>query len=131
MTAPILTTILFVPLILLILSGRGDNLIAGYNTASEKEREQFNMKRLRLVIAGILLATLILFWISVLMNDKDPYKFIVLIGMFPICFIGIILANTWAKKKKLLLLPHTELTSAILLVIEKNMAIRKPQKIFW
>ena len=99
MTAPILTTILFVPLILLILSGRGDNLIAGYNTASEKEREQFNMKRLRLVIAGILLATIILFWIPILMNDKEPYKFIVLIGMFPVCFIGIILANTWAKKK--------------------------------
>lgn len=99
MTAPILTTILFVPLILLILSGRGDNLIAGYNTASEKEREQYHIKRLRLVIAGILLATTILFWIPILMNDKDPYKFIVLIGMFPVCFIGIILANTWAKKK--------------------------------
>lgn len=61
MTAPILTTILFVPLILLILSGRGDNLIAGYNTASEKEREQYHIKRLRLVIAGIMLATIILF----------------------------------------------------------------------
>ena len=99
MTAPILTTILFVPLILLILSGRGDNLIAGYNTASEKEREQYHIKRLRLVIAGILLATTILFWIPILMNNKDPYKLIVLIGMFPVCFIGIILANTWAKKK--------------------------------
>ena len=99
MTAPILTTILFVPLILLILSGRGDNLIAGYNTASEKEREQYHIKRLRLVIAGIMLATIILFWIPILMNDKDPHKLIVLIGMFPVCFIGIILANTWAKKK--------------------------------
>ena len=99
MTAPILTTILFVPLILLILSGRGDNLIAGYNTASEKEREQYHIKRLRLVIAGIMLATTILFWIPILMNNKDPYKLIVLIGMFPVCFIGIILANTWAKKK--------------------------------
>ena len=99
MTAAIFTTIVITPLLLLILSGRGDNLIAGYNTASEKEREQFNMKRLRLVIAGIILATIILIWISILMNDKDPYKFIVLIGMFPICFIGIILANTWAKKK--------------------------------
>ena len=78
---------------------RGDNLIAGYNTASEKEREQYHIKRLRLVIAGIMLATIILFWIPILMNDKDPHKLIVLIGMFPICFIGIILANTWAKKK--------------------------------
>lgn len=99
MTAAIFTTIVITPLLLLILSGRGDNLIAGYNTATKEEREQFNMKRLRLVIAGILLATIILFWIPILMNDKDPYKFIVLIGMFPICFIGIILANTWAKKK--------------------------------
>ena len=44
MTAPILTTILFIPLTLLILSGRGDNLIAGYNTATKEEREQFNQK---------------------------------------------------------------------------------------
>ena len=99
MIAAIFTTIVITPLLLLIISGRGDNLIAGYNTASKKEREQFNIKRLRLVIVSILLATIILFWISILMNDKDPYKFIVLIGMFPICFIGIILANTWAKKK--------------------------------
>ena len=99
MIAAIFTTIVITPLLLLILSGHGDNLIAGYNTATKEEREQFNMKRLRLVIAGILLATIILFWIPILMNDKDPYKFIVLIGMFPICFIGIILANTWAKKK--------------------------------
>ena len=99
MTAPILTTILFVPLILLILLGRGDNLIAGYNTASKEEREQFNLKRLRWVIAGIMLATIILFWIPILTNDKDPHKLIVPIGMLPICIIGIILANTWAKKK--------------------------------
>jgi len=99
MTVAIFTTILFTPLILLILTGRGDNLIAGYNTASQKEREQFNIKRLRLVIASILLATLILFWIPFLMNDKELYKYIVLVGIFPVCFIGIILANTWAKKK--------------------------------
>lgn len=98
MTAPILTTILFVPLILLILSGRGDNLIAGYNTASEKEREQFNMKRLRMVIGGILFLTIIAFWIPVLIGNQ---KFIIpmTIALIPICFIGIILANTWAKKK--------------------------------
>ena len=98
MTAPILTTILLVPLTLLILSGRGDNLIAGYNTASEKEREQFNMKRLRMVIGGILFLTIIAFWIPVLIGNQ---KFIIpmTIALIPICFIGIILANTWAKKK--------------------------------
>ena len=98
MTVPIFTTILLVPLTLLILSGRGDNLIAGYNTATKEEREQFNMKRLRMVIGGILFLTIIAFWIPVLIGNQ---KFIIpmTIALIPICFIGIILANTWAKKK--------------------------------
>ena len=98
MTAPIFTTILLIPLTLLILSGCGDNLIAGYNTATKEEREQFNMKRLRMVIGGILFLTIIAFWIPVLIGNQ---KFIIpmTIALIPICFIGIILANTWAKKK--------------------------------
>ena len=98
MTAAIFTTILLVPLTLLILSGRGDNLIAGYNTATKEERDQFNMKRLRMVIGGILFLTIIAFWIPVLIGNQ---KFIIpmTIVLIPICFIGIILANTWAKKK--------------------------------
>ena len=98
MTAPILTTILLIPLTLLIFSGRGDNLIAGYNTATKEEREQFNMKRLRMVIGGILFLTIIAFWIPVLIGNQ---KFIIpmTIALIPISFIGIILANTWAKKK--------------------------------
>lgn len=98
MTAAIFTTILLVPLTLLILSGHGDNLIAGYNTATKEVREQFNMKRLRMVIGGILFLTIIAFWIPVLIGNQ---KFIIpmTIALIPICFIGIILANTWAKKK--------------------------------
>ena len=98
MTAAIFTTILLVPLTLLILSGRGDNLIAGYNTATKEEQEQFNMKRLRMVIGGILFLTIIAFWIPVLIGNQ---KFIIpmTIALIPISFIGIILANTWAKKK--------------------------------
>ena len=98
MIAAIFTTIVITPLLLLIISGRGDNLIAGYNTASEKEREQFNMKRLRLVIGGMLFLTIIAFWIPVLIGNQ---KFIIpmTFALFPICFMGIILANTWAKKK--------------------------------
>lgn len=32
---------------IVILMGKGDNLIAGYNTASKAEREEYNIKRLR------------------------------------------------------------------------------------
>ena len=40
---------------IIILIGKGDNLIAGYNTASKEEKEQYNIKRLRGLIGGILL----------------------------------------------------------------------------
>ena len=42
----------------LILIGKGDNLIAGYNTASKKEKAQYNVKRLRGLIGGLLIALL-------------------------------------------------------------------------
>ncbi len=37
----------------IILAGKGDMLIAGYNTASEEEKEKVNIKRLRLLIGGL------------------------------------------------------------------------------
>lgn len=33
-----------------ILAGKGDNLIAGYNTASKEEREKYDVKRLRALL---------------------------------------------------------------------------------
>ena len=40
---------------IIILIGKGDNLIAGYNTASKEERSQYNIKRLRGLIGCFLL----------------------------------------------------------------------------
>ena len=40
---------------ILILIGKGDNLIAGYNTSSKEERAKYNIKRLRGLIGGLLL----------------------------------------------------------------------------
>ena len=39
---------------IIVLIGKGDNLIAGYNTASKAEREQYHIKRLRGLIGGLL-----------------------------------------------------------------------------
>ena len=77
---------------IIILLGKGDKLIAGYNTASEQEREQYNIKRVRLCIGGL---CVIMAPIIVLGADN-------LIAMAPIImilsFAAIILTNTWAKK---------------------------------
>ena len=55
-TIIIIASLLFI-LGIFILSGKGDNLIAGYNTASKKDKEKYNVKRLRLVF-GLLLILL-------------------------------------------------------------------------
>lgn len=80
------------------LIGKGDNLIAGYNTASKEEREQYDIKRLRGLMGGLLL---VLAPLAPLMLGKESmtstWSFcgIVLV----LCIVVVILANTWAKKK--------------------------------
>ena len=51
----IIVAAIFVIMGVVILLGKGDNLIAGYNTASQKERAQYNIKRLRGLIGGLLI----------------------------------------------------------------------------
>ena len=84
---------------IVILAGKGDNLIAGYNTASREERAMYDVRKLRLLI-GILMfiiaACLCLFELL-----GDPGKG-ALAGSFMIlvlCIVVVVLANTWAKKK--------------------------------
>ena len=82
---------------ILILMGKGDNLIAGYNTASKEERERYDIKRLRGLIGGlmIVLAPLLLMLGKESMASTWSFCGIVLV----LCIVVVILANTWAKKK--------------------------------
>lgn len=82
-----------------ILTGYGDGLIAGYNTAKEEERKQFNMKRLRAVVAALILFTMAFVWYAALIDDSVA----ILLGGLPVLIFGyvagIIIANTWCKNK--------------------------------
>jgi hypothetical protein len=82
----------------LILVGKGDNLIAGYNTASKEERSQYNVKRLRGLIGGLLIVVAPMIF---LLNEEDTmaaaWSFVAIV--FVLCIVVVILANTWAKKK--------------------------------
>ena len=59
----IFVTLILAPFFLLIVLGKGDNLIAGYNTATKEERTRYNIKRLRGVIAIALLSMIVAFWV--------------------------------------------------------------------
>ena len=83
---------------IIVLIGKGDNLIAGYNTASEKEKSQYDIKRLRGLIGGLLV---VLAPMTFLMIREESMA---AVGSFVACslvltIIVVILANTWAKKK--------------------------------
>lgn len=83
---------------IIILIGKGDNLIAGYNTASKEEKAQYNIKRLRGLIGGILV---VLAPMMLLLLGKESLaatlSFVVLTSV--LCIVMVILANTWAKKR--------------------------------
>lgn len=92
-----------ISLILLILGfiifiGKGDNLIAGYNTASKEEKSQYNIKRLRGLIGGMLL--LLAPMTFNLLRKETMTATWTFVGLtFVLCIVVVILANTWAKKK--------------------------------
>lgn len=82
-------------LAILFFIGKGDNLISGYNTASEEEKELYNIKRLRLVMGVfcLLMAGLIAFIDAIGVG-------IFVITMTLMVVPLLVLCNTWAKKKK-------------------------------
>ena len=87
--------VLFLVLALVVYFGKGDWFIAGYNTASAKERAQYNIKRLRLIITLLMLLSAV--FVVVLLYF--PYISIIATPIFVIItLIGVVLANTWAKK---------------------------------
>lgn len=98
MVVLVILALVFAVMGILILVGKGDNLIAGYNTTSREEREQIDIKRLRGLIGGLLIVLaplMILLLGNETMASAGSFGAIV----FVLCIVVVILANTWAKKK--------------------------------
>lgn len=83
---------------IIILIGKGDNLIAGYNTASKEERAQYNIKRLRGLIGGVLIV-LAPVMVLTLREESMTSTWSFIAVTIVLCIVVVILANTWAKKK--------------------------------
>jgi len=90
---------LFIVLAVIFLMGKGDKLIAGYNTLSEEERKEINIHRLRILMAIVSVFTAC-FCILLSFIGEDLKSILAATFLFIIItFIIVILANTWAKKK--------------------------------
>ena len=94
----IVVAVLLLVMGIVILIGKGDNLIAGYNTASQEERAKYNIKRLRGLIGGFMIALApMMLLLEAGRAPASVLAFSSLVVFFSI--IVVILANTWAKKK--------------------------------
>ena len=91
--------ITFIVLAVIFLMGKGDKLIAGYNTASEEEQNEFNIHRLRLLMAIISVLTAGFCCILPIIGKEKENVVGASFVFIIITFVFIILANTWAKKK--------------------------------
>lgn len=91
---------LFAILSIVLLTGHGANLIAGYNTAGKKEKQKYDEKKLcRVTGAGMAVITALLL-VSVLFMETLPAWFGYLSGgiVLAVCAAIIILTNTICKK---------------------------------
>ena len=82
------------------LSGHGANFIAGYNTASAEEKNQFDTKKLcRVVGIGMALITLLIFVKAIWNSSLPSYFSTVFFDVTVIdCIAIIVLINTVCKK---------------------------------
>ncbi len=103
-TVNVIVTAILLLVALLIRVGKGDKLIAGYNTASEKERAKYDITRLRRVICWCLILITALLWLPNLIRAltdhvKPVVYFIWSTLILVVIIVTLVLANTWAKKK--------------------------------
>ena len=88
----LIISLIVLVLAIIILAGKVDNLIAGYNTATKNERETYNIRRVRICIGGMLVA------LSMLMLLFADNLVVLIVIVPPLSILSIVLANTWAKK---------------------------------
>ena len=94
----IIIAVLLVGMGIIVLIGKGDNLIAGYNTASKEERAKYDIKKLRLLVGGCLILVALSLFIFDRAHSLTETMAVVCIDTF-LAFVVVILCNTWAKKK--------------------------------
>ena len=80
------------------LRGKCDGFIAGYNTSTPEKQKEYDIKRLRLIVACFHFALAALFFLF-LMKNADLAATIFLSCVAVLAIVAVVLANSWAKKR--------------------------------
>lgn len=73
----IVCTVVALLLALLIMLGLGDNLISGYNTASDEKKARYNLQRLRMSTGIIIFVLTAAVWATILLQLPDYFTAII------------------------------------------------------
>lgn len=94
------TFVLFATISTTLLSGHGENLIAGYNTARKEEKDKINVKKLCRVVGAGMAVISVMILVMALGASVLPAYFSVIFAaiVFADCITVIVLANTICKK---------------------------------
>ena len=99
-TATLIIALVSFIISIVIALGKGDWLIAGYNTSSKEEKEKVNIKRLRLLTSILLLFVTVFVLVMPYAAQKQTLKYLMIAGFWIVLVAFLILANTWCKKKQ-------------------------------
>lgn len=92
--------VIFILMTIILLTGHGANLIAGYNTSSEEEKSKYDTKRLCRV-TGIGMSVITIFILVMALGEEVlPAATAFVFGVVTVvdCVVMIILMNTICKK---------------------------------
>lgn len=91
----IVGTVVAVVMVAVILMGRGDWLISGYNTASEEKKARYILPRLRLLTAVAIVVLVLFMWLTYILNMNEVIESSVILV---IALIVVVLQYTWARR---------------------------------
>ena len=92
--------VIFAVIIIVLLSGHGANLIAGYNTASEEEKNRYDAKKLCRTVGGGMSMITILILVMAIWESVLPAYFSTVFLVVTLIDIGVmlVLMNTVCRK---------------------------------
>ena len=88
-------TVVVLIIALLIILGLGDNLISGYNTASDEKRARYNLHRLRMSTGIIIFVLTAAVWLCILLQLPE-YSTAVVVGVASL--VAVIIQKLYVMK---------------------------------
>ena len=88
-------TVVVLIMALLIILGLGDNLISGYNTASDEKKARYNLQRLRMSTGIIIFVLTAAGWLCILLQLPDNSTAVV-VGVLAV--VSVIIQKLYVMK---------------------------------